>query len=328
MRSRGDPRRLAACRGARTGRRDSAVDDLIVVLSKPALSPSIAPTSIPASKSSIGEFARADFRDARGAGGKPDAGAHKVRARSRTPARINRRYVERSSTARCGASTPIRSISSSSIGGTMHSPAASRRCGLVDDLRQSGKIVMLGGTNFDTPHLEALLEADIPLIPCRSSIPCSIRVPRTGSPRSPAAWRRSPLLRHGRRRISVRPLAGPAGADRRARTPLAGEIQAYHRRFRRMDAVPGTAREPAPRRRPARRRYRHGREPRGSRSTGRRRRDRRRELAGISKPIWPSRRSVDRGRPRRDRRRSARRKVQRANFTNSSGTGMVRMAPS
>ena len=56
------------------------------------------------------------------------------------------------------------------------------------------------------------------------------------------AWDAAALLRHARRRIPVGGLARQAGADG-PHQPLAHQVQAHHRRFRRLGAVPGAARD-------------------------------------------------------------------------------------
>ncbi len=53
------------------------------------------------------------------------------------------------------------------------------------------------------------------------------------------------VLWHGGGRVPWRPLAGRAGAAAPARKPLADQIQADHRRFRRLGSVPGPAAHPA-----------------------------------------------------------------------------------
>ena len=68
----------------------------------------------------------------------------------------------------------------------------------------------------------------------------------------------APLLRHGGRRLPRRPLARAGRAGGAAREPLAHQVQAHHRRHRRLGPLPGAARGAARRRRPPRQRHRHG----------------------------------------------------------------------
>ena len=100
------------------------------------------------------------------------------------------------------------------------------------------------------------------------------------------AWRLAALLRHGGGRVPERPLAGHARAGSRLREPLADQVQAGHRRFRRLGAVPETAEDAAAHRRQPRQRHRDGGQRRDAAAAGRRRRHRRRaqQLAPCLEP--------------------------------------------
>ncbi len=62
----------------------------------------------------------------------------------------------RSSTARCNVSASSGSISCSSIGGITPVPGCLEAALWLDRATAcQGKIDLIGGTNFDTPHVEA-----------------------------------------------------------------------------------------------------------------------------------------------------------------------------
>ena len=152
----------------------------------------------------------------------------------------------------------------------------------LDELR-AGKIGM-SAAPISIRHMRAIVEAGIPLASCRCNIRSSTAGPRTALLRLCRA--------HGIGLLCYGTVAGGFLSDRwlgepephAAREPLARQIQADHRRFRRLGAVPGAAARASPRRRPAGLRHRDGREPR-ARPSRRRRGDRRRPHARILPPM-------------------------------------------
>ena len=177
-----------------------------------------------------------------------------------------------SSTTRCSGSDWSGSISCSSTGGTMPSPRLPRggRAGSTS-CSAPARSTASARTNFDTPHAGAWSTAGMPLR--RMQVQYSLLDSRAGE----RAWPRprpstaSHLLCYGTVAggfLGDRWLGAPEPA-RPLREPLADQIQADHRRFRRLGSVPGAAADAAPDRRPPRHRHRHGREPLRC-STGRR----------------------------------------------------------
>ena len=193
----------------------------------------------------------------------------------------------------------------------------------LDDLRAKGKVRLIGGTNFDTSHVRAIIEAGIPLASMQVQYSVLDRRPENGlSALVPGSWRRAHLLRLGCRRLSLRPLARPAGAGGAAREPFAGQIQAHHRRFRRLDAISGASARAPPCRRPAELRHCERSEPVPARSSRRRCGHCRRDLARASCRQRRSRRArADRRGPGGDRgRREQSAGDRKATSTNSSAT--------
>ena len=195
------------------------------------------------------------------------------------------------------------SISCSSIGGTMPFRAMSkRRAGSTSCTARARSTLSAAPISIRRARRAARRRRAARLA-CRCSIRCSKRGRST-------AWstlcrrnrRPSALLRHGGRRLSLRPLARRAGAAAALREPLAHQVQADHRRFRRLGPVPGIARRAAPDRRPPWHRYRHGRQPRDARPGRSRRSSSAPATAGISPPMWRDRAAAHGRRSRRDRR--------------------------
>ena len=115
----------------------------------------------------------------------------------------------------------------------------------------TGKIDLIGGTNFDTAHAAAHARRRASRSP-RMQVQYSAARPAAGERpgRRSAAAHGIALLCYGTVAggfLSERWLgaAEPHGA---ARQPLADQIQAHHRRFRRLGAVPGAAARAAARR--------------------------------------------------------------------------------
>ncbi len=154
----------------------------------------------------------------------------------------------------------------------------------LDDLRRAGKVRHLGGTNFDTPHLREILAAGLPVVSMQVQYSLLDRRPENGF----AALCQA----HGVALLCYGTVAGGFLSDRwlgapeptaAVRQPFARQIQAHHRRFRRLGSVPAAVACPAPRRRPARRRHRQRRDAADARLSWRRRGDRRRHLARASR---------------------------------------------
>ena len=81
------------------------------------------------------------------------------------------------------------------------------------DLQRAGKIDRIGATNFDTAHMLGLVESGVPLVSMQVQYSLLDAVPPgKWSTAAAQAWRVHSLLRHGRRRVPERPLAGCAGA--------------------------------------------------------------------------------------------------------------------
>ncbi len=112
----------------------------------------------------------------------------------------------------------------------------------LEELRRAGKIDKIGGTNFDTRHMVEMIESGVPLASMQVQYSLLDRRPRKSHGRGGAqAWRRLVLLRHGRRRIPEREVAGRAGTQGRDGEPLAHQVPAGDRGVRRLGAVPGAA---------------------------------------------------------------------------------------
>ena len=119
----------------------------------------------------------------------------------------------------------------------------------LDELRREGKIELIGGTNFDTPqHAGDCSTPACRWRRCRCSTRCSTRGRST-------AW--SICCRDTASTCSATASVaggflgdrwlGRAGAAAALREPLAHQVQADHRRFRRLEPVPGTAAHAPPR---------------------------------------------------------------------------------
>ena len=213
-----------------------------------------------------------------------------------------RRRRAGSSTARCGGSGPSGSTSCSSTGGTTASPAGSRRPQWLDELRRGGQDRPPRRHQFRHARMAAIVDAGVPLVSMQVQYSLLDRRPEKAMRAAAAARGRvAPLLRH-RRRAASSATAGSGSASRRAaREPLAHQVQADHRRLRRLGPVPGAAGGAAPGRRPARQRHRHGGERGDARPAGGGGGDRRR-----AQPRAPRGEPRDR-RPRARRRRPWRR---------------------
>ena len=154
---------------------------------------------------------------------------------------------------------------------------------VLDDLRQAGKLRHVGGTNFDSRHVQRILEANIPLISMQ--VQFSLLDPRPES--GLAALARA----NGVGLLCYGTVAGGFLSDRwlGAREPTGalenrslvkykliiddfGGWPLFQELLRACAASPTGTASISP-----------GGEPRGARSTGRRRRDRRRDLAGASR---------------------------------------------
>ena len=122
-------------------------------------------------------------------------------------------------------------------------PGAIETGRMLVELWRAGKIALLAGTNFDTTHSRALLDAGVPIVSMQVQYSLLDARPENGlvGPLR-RAWDAAALLRHARRRIPVGGMARQAGADG-PHQPLAHQVQAHHRRFRRLGAVPGAARD-------------------------------------------------------------------------------------
>ena len=134
--------------------------------------------------------------------------------------------------------------------------------------------------------------------------------------------RQLPLLRFGGRRLPQRQMAWRGRARHAARKPLAGQIQADHRRFRRLGSFPATAPGAEGGRRPPRRRHRHHRQCLGAGAAASGGRHRRRPQPGACACQCQDhgRRARRRG-PGADRRRHrAKRAAPRATSTRWSAT--------
>ena len=254
-----------------------------------------------------------------------DQGPHQVRARPRPAAAADPR--------RCGgdhrplaapARRPSGSTSCSSTGGTTPSPAGSRRrtgstsCARAGKIRPPRRHQLRHRAHGRDRRRRACRSSR-----CRCSIRCSTAARRRRCARPPPrAGVVAPLLRHRRGRLPRRPLARAARAGRAAREPLAHQVQAHHRRFRRLGPVPGAARGAARRRRPPRQRHRHGRERGDARPAGGRGGDRRRAQPRAPRGEPRDRRPRARRGGHRGDRRGARRGARRstATSTRSSAT--------
>ena len=197
----------------------------------------------------------------------------------------------------------------------------------LDDLRAKGKVRLIGGTNFDTSHVRAIIEAGIPLASMQVQYSVLDRRPENGlSALCRAHGVGLHLLRLGCGRFSLRSLARPAGASSAAREPIARQIQAHHRRFRRLDAISGASARAPPRRRPAGVRHCERGEPVRARSSRRRCGHCRRNLTRASRRQRRRRRAqADRSRPGGDRGgRQQSAEGRKATSTNSSATARGR----
>ena len=250
--------------------------------SMPGSTPSTAPTSTPASRRSTATSTRAAARD-----GKPPLQVHTKCVPdhddlARVDAAYIRRIVERSLAAPAAWSG---STSCSSTGGTTACRAAWTPRWRWPRCSAKGRSRHLGGTNFDTPHTAAMLDAGVPLV--------SMQVQYSLLDRRPEA-RLVPLGRNAACSCCATarwPAASSpsAGSARRSPAPsstqpLADQVQADHRRLRRLGRVPGAAADRCKAiARQARRRHRRGRDALGARPARRRRGDRRRALCRSSR---------------------------------------------
>ena len=156
----------------------------------------------------------------------------------------------------------------------------------LDELRREGKIDLLGGTNFDTARTAELVAAGRAARHHAGAVlPARRTVPSRGSPPS-AGSTASASCATARWREGFSPTAGSDEPEPGAalRQPLARQVQADHRRFRRLGPVPGAAARAPRRRRPPWHRHRFGGEPQRSRQAGGRRSHRRRP-----RPLAPHR---------------------------------------
>ena len=145
-------------------------------------------------------------------------------------------------------------------------PGYIEAAGWLSEMQREGKIDRIGGTNFDTPRSAELVAAGVDLVSLQVQYSLIDNRPEHGLVDFCRRNRRPPpLLRHGCRRLPLRPLARRAGAAAAFREPIAHQVQAGDRRFRRLGPVPGTAWRPAPGRRSPRHRYRFGGESRHAR---------------------------------------------------------------
>ena len=193
----------------------------------------------------IGEF-RAEYAQRHG-GSSAEAGqgAHEVRARPRNSCRSQSRKSPRDDRALAEAAS-------------MRAPrpravplVGLRRAGLHRSWRSGSKSFaprarssFIGGTNFDTPHTEALVAAGVPLASMQVQYSLLDARPENGLVDGVRKARHSPsLLRHRCGRVSERRLAWKTRAEAAFREPLADQVQAGHRRFRRLGAVPGLCSE-------------------------------------------------------------------------------------
>ena len=168
-------------------------------------------------------------------------GPHQVRARPRRAARARHAPMSSaSSTARCAGSAWSGSTSSSSTGGTIASPGWLDTAGWLTDLRRAGKIDLRRRHQFRQRRTARMLDAGVPLASMQTQYSLLDARPEHGLTTLCARSRHeAAVLRHARRRLPLRALARRRRADRRLAQPLAGQIQADHRRFRRLGPVPG-----------------------------------------------------------------------------------------
>ena len=128
------------------------------------------------------------------------------------------------------------SISCSSTGGTMRCRGWLEAALWLDELRREGKIDLLGGTNFDTRAQQALLARRRAARHHAGAVFAARQPARTRRMASSAAANGVQLLCYGTVAggfLATRWL-GAAGAAGAVREPLAHQIQADHRRFRRL----------------------------------------------------------------------------------------------
>ena len=249
------PRRLAARRRPWRDRSRTRASTISSPPSTPASSPSTAPTSIPASRNCIGAM-RARLVATRGA----DAA----------------NGLQRSHQARAGPCDSARQSDDADVEAIIDRSLRRlqvERLDLVqfhwwdyaeprwldalrwlDDLRRDGQDAAYRRHQFRYERMCATSSRPAFRSPrCRCNIRCSTTGRRTASPRLCRA--------HGVGLFCYGSVAGgflsdrwlgAAGAGGAAREPFAGQIQADHRRFRRLGAVSGAAARAAPRRRPAR----------------------------------------------------------------------------
>ena len=139
--------------------------------------------------------------------------------------------------------------------------------GHLADLRRAGKIDRIGATNFDTAHMLGLVDSGVPLV--------SMQVQYSLLDARPARQMVAAATKHGVSLLCYGTVAGGFLSDRwlgaaragsRLREPLADQIQAGHRRFRRLGTFPEAAEDAAAHRRPPRQRHRHGGERRDAAS--------------------------------------------------------------
>ena len=120
--------------------------------------------------------------------------------------------------------------------------------GWLKELQDEGLIELIGATNFDTTHLGSILESGVAgEEPAGAVLPARSAAGERHAGASGPAWRAPPGLWRAGRWPAHRRLAGPAGAGHgRPRQPLPRQVQAHHRRFRRLGPLPGAARRLPP----------------------------------------------------------------------------------
>ena len=119
-------------------------------------------------------------------------------------------------------------------------PGAVQAMVWLDEIRRAGKVHCVGATNFDTPHLGAILEAGVPLVSMQTQYSLLDSRPQNGLAQLCDA-RDVKLLCYGTvaggflsdRWLGAPEPIGPVGE------PLADQVQADYRRFWRLEPVPG-----------------------------------------------------------------------------------------
>ena len=247
------PRRLAARRrpwGRSIAPRRSTISS---PPSTPASSPSIAPTSIPGSRSFTERCARAFWRRA---GSRRRAGFGFTPNSCRTSTfctRIDRRDVA------AVIDRSLRRLRAEALDLVQFhwwdysEPRWLEAFRALDDLRRDGKVRHIGATNFDARHLRQILDGRHPARLDAGAI-------FAHRPSRPEHGLAALCEGHGVGLLCYGSVAGGflsdrlarrRGAGRPARQSVAHEIQAHHRRVRRLAAVSGALGGAAPDRRPA-----------------------------------------------------------------------------